>query len=251
MNILPASFKGSPRDMQNKYQNALAIMRAFQSKPDLFITMTANPDWPEIAEAIRKHPHLENKDRDDIIARVFNAKFKELLHDLTKKHVLGVVVAFVYVIEFQKRGLPHAHILLLLHPDSKLDNNPALYDKIISAQIPNKDKNPRLHKLVQKHMIHGPCKFYKTCVRDGYCTKYFPKPYQKKTLNNNDGYPVYKRLSPADGGETCTCNWDDDFKVTNQYVVPYNPGLLLKYNCHINVEYCATIASIKYVHKYL
>ena len=52
MNILPRTYTGSPRYMQGKYQDALAILGAFRSKPDLFITMTANPEWPEITQAI-------------------------------------------------------------------------------------------------------------------------------------------------------------------------------------------------------
>jgi len=34
-------------------------------------------------------------------------------------------------------------------------------------------------------------------------------------------------------------------------VVPYNPWLLLKYVCHINVEVCSSIKSIKYLYKYV
>ncbi len=39
--------------------------------------------------------------------------------------------------------------------------------------------------------------------------------------------------------------------VTNRLIVPYNPGLLLKYNCHINVEVCSTVKSVKYLYKYV
>ena len=252
MNILPKTYKGSPRHMQQQYQNSLALVRAFHSKPDLFITVTANPEWPEITEAINKYPNQRNINRDDIIARVFQIKLQELLNDILQKHVLGVVVAHTYVVEFQKRGLPHAHILLILHPDSKLDRDPQLYDKIISAQIPNPETHPRLHELVAKHMIHGPCKFYKSCLKNGSCIKHFPKDFQPKTVNNKDGFAVYKRLAPKDGGFTCKCKWrGSEFVVHNGYVVPYNAALLLKYNCHINVEYCATIASIKYLYKYI
>ena len=35
--------------------------------------------------------------------------FSELLRDINDCHVLGVPVARVHVIEFQKRGLPHCH----------------------------------------------------------------------------------------------------------------------------------------------
>ena len=39
--------------------------------------------------------------------------------------------------------------------------------------------------------------------------------------------------------------------VDNSLVVPYNPEILKKYKCHINVEYCASIISIKDIYKYL
>ena len=49
--ILPSSFTGSPRDMQQRYQDAMAIVREY-GKPDLFITMTCNPNWKEIIDAL-------------------------------------------------------------------------------------------------------------------------------------------------------------------------------------------------------
>jgi hypothetical protein len=62
----------------------------------------------------------------------------------------------MYTIEFQKRGLPHAHILIFLHPASKYPQ-PSDIDKIISAEIPNPQTEEELYNLVKKHMIHGPC----------------------------------------------------------------------------------------------
>jgi len=34
---------------------------------------------------------------------------------------------------------------------------PEQYDKIISAELPNKNKYLELYKMVIKHMMHGPC----------------------------------------------------------------------------------------------
>jgi len=49
--ILPSSFQGGPRHMQQLFQDAMAIVRTF-GKPDLFITFTCNPKWPEITDGL-------------------------------------------------------------------------------------------------------------------------------------------------------------------------------------------------------
>ncbi|CAK8560762.1 unnamed protein product [Lathyrus sativus] len=83
-------------------------------------------------------------------------KFDELLCDLTKKGVMGKVLAYMYTIEFQKMELPHAHIIIFLHPSNKY-LNPADIDKIISAEIPDAETDIELYNLVKSHMIHWPC----------------------------------------------------------------------------------------------
>ena len=89
----------------------MAICRKFH-KPDYFITMTCNPHWPEIEAELKEGQKAQ--DRPDLVARVFKLKKDQLLRDLKKNGVLGKTVADIYVIEFQKRGLPHAHILIIL-----------------------------------------------------------------------------------------------------------------------------------------
>lgn len=151
--VLPSSFTGGPRYMQQQYQDAMAVCRK-KSKPDLFITMTCNPQWPEVESALL--PHQKPNDRPDILARVFRLKLKALLKDLTQGHVLGKVIGHCYTIEFQKRGLPHAHILLILHPDDKPTTTDD-YDSIVSAEIPDVDADPDLYSTVSSCMMHGPC----------------------------------------------------------------------------------------------
>lgn len=55
----------------------------------------------------------------------------------------------MYTIEFQKRGLPHVHLLLFLHPDNKYPSSDEI-DQIISAEIPSQQDDPELYSLVKK-----------------------------------------------------------------------------------------------------
>ena len=38
---------------------------------------------------------------------------------------------------------------------------------------------------------------------------------------------------------------------TNRWIVPYNPYLLLRFDCHLNVEVCTSIKAVKYLYKYI
>ena len=50
--ILPSSFGGSPRAMQQNYQDATAIVAKY-GKPDLFVTYTCNTNVQDIVENLR------------------------------------------------------------------------------------------------------------------------------------------------------------------------------------------------------
>ncbi len=150
--VLPSSFKGSPRYLMRLFQDSMAVIRNF-GKPDLFVTVTCNPQWPEIQNELT---NVKNSEKLTLIARVFKIKLKAIMHDILKDHIFGIVKAYMYVIEFQKRGLPHAHILLILENESKPRNSDD-YDSLVSAQIPDPKKHPKAFATVTKSMIHGPC----------------------------------------------------------------------------------------------
>lgn len=155
--------------------------------------------------------------------------------------------AVIYTIEFQKRGLPHAHILLFLHHDSKYPSGEDI-DKIISAEIPNEDTDKDLYEVVKTFMIHGPCgplNKNSPCMVNGKCSKHYPKRFLEVTSVDKDGYPLYRR---RDNGRVMEKN---GVNIDNRYVVPHNRFLLVKYNAHINVEWCNQHRSIKYLFKYV
>ena len=118
------------RYMAQSYQDAMALVRTF-GKPDLFITMTCNPKWEEIARELK--PGETPNDRPDLISRVFRIKKDALLDELQNKGIFGRAVACVHVIEFQKRGLPHAHILLILAHEDKPRTAEDI-DRMVSAR---------------------------------------------------------------------------------------------------------------------
>ena len=151
--ILPSSFEGSERSMYQKFQDAMTIVTKY-GKPDIFLTVTANPKWPEVQENLL--PHQSAYDRPDIVSRVFHLKLKELLCDLLERDILGHVTAYVYTIEFQKRGLPHAHMVLFLAETDK-PRTPEDIDRLVSAEIPDPQVQPEFHDTVKRHMMHGPC----------------------------------------------------------------------------------------------
>ncbi|SGY39388.1 BQ5605_C003g02208 [Microbotryum silenes-dioicae] len=69
--ILGSTFKNSPREVTQRYQDAMACVVKY-GKPSLFITVTCNPEWPEIKAALG--PNDEAYNRPDLIARMLKAK---------------------------------------------------------------------------------------------------------------------------------------------------------------------------------
>jgi hypothetical protein len=95
--------------------------------------MTANPNWPEVTHSL---PYGQKpQDRPDVIARVFKAKLDELMTDLKTRHVMGRCVAHAYAVEFQARGLPHAHSVIVLEKNDRPVTD-ADVDLLCSAEIP-------------------------------------------------------------------------------------------------------------------
>ncbi|SJL16837.1 uncharacterized protein ARMOST_20366 [Armillaria ostoyae] len=210
--------------------------------------MIANPQWPEIIEAL-KHtdgPDQKVEDCPDIVARVFQLKKEALLQEIKKGGIFGKVRAVVHTIEFQKRGLSHMHLLIFLDSEDKI-RSPADADSVSCAQISDPKTHPILHEMVTKYMVHGPCDH--CCQKDGCCTKNFPKEFNEQTKFTTDGYPNLAR--PNNGREYVKIHGQTQTIYTNRDIVPYNPYLSARYNCHINVEVCVSVKAIKYIHKYI
>ncbi|KAM0859110.1 hypothetical protein ACQ4PT_047400 [Festuca glaucescens] len=244
--LLHSSFTGGRRYMVLNYQDGMAVCRQF-GPPDLLCTFTCNPKWQEIADALYMEPGQIPSDRPDIITRVFAMKLNEFADDVKAGHAFGRVNAYFHVVEFQKRGLPHAHILVWLKADTR-DATSVLIDSYVTAEIPDYRKDPLGYALVEEFMIHGPCGESNPtcpCMKAGACSKRFPKSFNDDTFVDGLGFPVYRRRK------------DDRYvlkngvRLDNRSVVPYNMALLKKFQGHLNVEWCNKTNLLKYLFKYL
>ncbi|WVZ59158.1 hypothetical protein U9M48_009350, partial [Paspalum notatum var. saurae] len=243
---LPASHIGGKRYMHQNYQDCMAICCAY-GPPDKFTTFTCNSKWPEIYEAIRFEKGQKPSDRSDMVVRVFHMKLNEYLADIKEGRVFGPVRAVAHTNEFQKRGLPHSHILVWQCPTGR-ETTADDIDKHISAELPDPNIDPLGFSLVQEFMIHGPCGSANPkspCMKEGKCTKRYPKAFRSETSLDADGYPLYRR---RDNGIVV---WKNNVQLDNRWVVPHNLAVLKKYQAHINVEACNQSYLIKYLFKYV
>ncbi|KAK9671299.1 hypothetical protein RND81_12G020200 [Saponaria officinalis] len=245
--VLSPSFLGGPRDKRRRYLNAMALVQKY-GKPDLFLTITCNPNWIKIKSELCPGEQAQN--RPDLVARIFNAKLTALRKEIMAKKIFGEVAAMINVVEFQKRGLPHAHFLIILKPNYKIISLES-FDKYVCAELPS-EENPHLRAAVIRHMMHGPCgRAFPNCPcmrikdRQRICKSGYPKKNNEFTTNGSDCYPLYRRRATK---ETVVVR---KVKMDNRSAIPYNPYLLAVFDSHMNVEVCSTIKAVKYLYKYV
>jgi hypothetical protein len=178
---------------------------------------------------------------------VFKIKLKKLINDIHKKHILGCMIVGIYVIEFQKCGLPHAHILIFFAEDFK-PHTVEDVDRMISAKFPNPETNRLAHETLARCMMHGPCGavFPKApCMEESKCRKQFPRKFQSETMMDVNGYPIYRRRDTRHTFLVCGIELD------NRWLVPHNVYLSTNCDAHINIEVYNNIRAVKYLFKYV
>ena len=178
--IIPPTF-WLLRNINQNYLDAMEIGGKF-GKTNFFLTFTCNPKWPEITENLP--PGLNACNRPDLVSRVFKTKLIALLDDVHKIQILGTTIAYVHVIEFQRRGLPHCHMLINVSNEDKLPTADDI-DACISAEISDSNADANVYEIVKSAMVHGPCGHLNPnspCMKDGVCTKCFPKSFSDNTI---------------------------------------------------------------------
>ncbi|XP_031097008.1 uncharacterized protein LOC116001261 [Ipomoea triloba] len=146
--ILPSSFTRSARYMIQNYQDAMAICR-HKGYPNLFITFTCNPKWPEIQRYMQKC-NLKTEDRPDIICRIFKMKLDSLVKEIRSGNLFGVVTAEI--------------------PDKELDTD--YYQAVQEFMI---------------HGPCGIEKPKSPCMVNNRCSKHFPKKFVDVSTWDDEG----------------------------------------------------------------
>lgn len=257
--LLPASFHASPTKRKNDTEDALAIVNRL-GKPHLMITVTCNPEWPEIALNLKAGQQAS--DRPDLCCRAFKLRLKAIIDDLRSGDVFGPCTYHMYVIEFQKRGFPHAHIVMKFEGDGP--DQSGQMDSWVWAQLPDESiANGALRAKVLKFVVHKPCGTHDPnapCMQTDRagnikrCNKFYPQPFRTSAgVNENTGRAEYRRTN-NDDHPTIRQKVDgvwQDVPIGNEWIVPYNPYLLLKYDCHICVDVVTAASCVKYLFKYV
>ena len=239
---LPASFLGSGRWSSNQIADSLTIAATY-GPPTFFVTFTCNGDWPEIRSRLR--PGQTYTDIPVVVCRVFKQKLSRLMTAFrTMFPNAGRLLYSIQCVEFQKRGLPHAHILLKYSKDCI---SPDDIDRVISARIP---EDPNDAEIVRRFMIHSThnsniisnippssekplkyCEKWKNGAR--VCRFGYPKPTQEVTSVDSSDRVIYRR------GEG------------DAFVVPHCLPLIRKFECHMNMEIAGCGQLFQYLFKYI
>ena len=209
-----------------------------------FITFTFNPKWPEADVRPRRIA-----DYVDIQCRVFNLRLKSFLRRLRAGQFFGgrngpfrgePPVYIMCVVEFQKRGFPHAHLAVKMPVDP---TDPEVIDELITARMPphpdtleNPTPDDRIYyDLVRANLTHRRC-VEGRCFQHGLpegqrtCKWGYPHAPNAMTYFDEKGFCKPQRLTRADA-----------------YVVPHNRELVLWLRCHVNVELAHSVTIISYL----
>jgi len=186
-----------------------------------------------------------------------------LLNQIRHKEVFGAGLGWVWTIKYQKRYLPHLHLLVFLRTEYPFLTAANIHG-FISAELPPTDVavSQKLIGIIEITMVHthGVTQAEKALCMQGLdpmsvqtCQKGYPPTFQEETIINKDGYPTYRRRNT---GQSLTITFksngaDITAIVDNRRVVPYSPYLSLHYKAQINMEICGSVKAVKYIHKYI
>ena len=296
---------GSPRHLAKLAMNALTIVSEL-GRPTFFLTLTCNQLWPEVQ--CRLFAGQSAFDREDIIdqvcgsvsilllivmvpvfgflffvrsllfLQVFKGRLDALLHNLRSGKYFGDgrIAYMMRVIEYQHRGLPHAHIVF------QMTDAPPIDDKLASTNYIDKFVPPPifLHTTDQLLMCSCFCVYY--CLANRWIDSEMPVLSATSTAEDErylklvTDYEVHKCYSKAQGEKGCLDDHgkcargytDDIIRPTADFdakgfplykrpaekdlrITPHHRGMLLDWGAHLNLEFCGSTYTALYLYNYL
>ena len=165
-----------------------------------------------------------------------------------KEHWCGNRRYVIRVIEYQRRGLPHAHIAIAL---SSPPSTGEAVDAVISCELP--EVGP-VRDLVLQHMIHGCNHSCHPDDPDQECKKGCPWPLSDCTYFDERGYPHHRRRVCSGHCPNCASNsaaYGKRRVCCNRLIVEYNAAILVLWDGHANVKFAASVNLFEYLYKYL
>uniref|UniRef100_A0A669AV05 ATP-dependent DNA helicase n=1 Tax=Oreochromis niloticus TaxID=8128 RepID=A0A669AV05_ORENI len=196
--------RGTPAYWQKTTRDLFSMVRQIGT-PQFFVTFSAaEMRWPEVIQAIKRQQGeevdfeaLDWSEKCEILRsnpvttmRMFDKRVEALFRDLlfSPAQPLGEIIDYFYRVEFQHRGSPHIHMLLWIREKVEVDVDDDqtvcdFVDRYISAQLPDPEKQPELHKKVAELQKHSK-NHTKTCFKsvNSGCRFGFPKPPATRTM---------------------------------------------------------------------
>ncbi|XP_076738999.1 uncharacterized protein LOC112432426 isoform X3 [Maylandia zebra] len=196
--------RGTPAYWQKTTRDLFSMVRQIGT-PQFFVTFSAaEMRWPEVIQAIKRQQGeevdfeaLDWSEKCEILRsnpvttmRMFDKRVEALFRDLlfSPAQPLGEIIDYFYRVEFQHRGSPHIHMLLWIREkvEADVDDDQTVcdfVDRYISAQLPDPEKQPELHKKVTELQKHSK-NHTKTCFKsvNSGCRFGFPKPPATRTM---------------------------------------------------------------------
>jgi hypothetical protein len=165
--------------------DSLALAR-YLEKPSIWLTITTNPNWPEICSQLQ--PGQQACDIPTVVCHAFCGQLKKLKQFL-QSHFGGLVYE-ICVVEFQKQGLPYAHIVVKFQQEPPL----SIMDNIISTELPDQFTQPELYNKVKRFHIHSAEHLSRPgsyCNQEGQCIYGYPQQITMNTYLDSLGCVHY------------------------------------------------------------
>jgi hypothetical protein len=228
-NFIPPSLTDSDEYWHTVATKCFAISSQFGC-PTFFLTFAMNPHWPDYRALNRNSGNFAHS---AVMAIVFKSKLSALMKCLQDRKILGVIHAFVWRVEYQKRGLPHAHILLWT--DFNTQDVDAV-DSVVNVRYPkespfvdDRQMVTDLRCLIEAYQGHQHSRRCRS--PEGECRFGYPQPEASRTTVRGRRFVLAREAS-------------------SRNVVPHNPLLLSEFRCHHCLEVIHSEQAIGYVLKY-